>query len=159
VPRQPSRSPSPITLTGRGAVVVIFIIGLIGALLAPNPSLALIAGLLFVAGCGLAAVATRRADLLTLAVSPPMVFLAATLIAQGLYALDDGSFLQGVFGGLLLALAAGAPWLFLGTALVVGIAFWRGLLDDLRDLRARLAAGGPSTSETDFDEDPVRWDT
>jgi hypothetical protein len=158
VPRQPSRSPSPISLTGRGAIVVIFTIGLLGALLAPKLGLGLMAGLLFVVGCGLAAVTTRRADLLTLAVSPPMVFLTTTLVAQALYALDDESFLQSVSAGLVLALAAGAPWLFLGTALVVGVAFSRGLMDDLRDLRARLAAGGPTGADTDSDEDPVRWD-
>jgi hypothetical protein len=138
---------------------VIFTVGLLGALLAAKSSLGLAAGLLFVVGCVLAAVTTRRADLLTLAVSPPMVFLAAALVAQTLYALNDASFLQSVSAGLVLALAAGAPWLFLGTALVVGIAFSRGLMDDLRDLRARLAAGGPTTSESDSDEDPVRWDT
>jgi hypothetical protein len=137
---------------------VIFAIGLLGGLLASQTGLGLLAGLLFVIGCVLAAVATRRADLLTLAVSPPMVFLAATLIIQCVYAQDDKSFLQSVFAGLVLALAAGAPWLFLGTALVVGIAISRGLISDLRELRIRLAAGGPATPETDFDEDPVRWD-
>jgi hypothetical protein len=158
VPRQPSRSSSPISLTGRGAIVVIFAFGLLGSLLAPQLGLGLMAGLLFVVGCVLAAVATRRADLLTLAVSPPMVFLAATLITQCVYALGDKSILQSAFAGLVLALAAGAPWLFLGTALVVGIAMSRGLMDDLRELRVRLAAGGPATPETDVDEDPVRWD-
>ncbi|MGI8330672.1 DUF6542 domain-containing protein [Actinomadura scrupuli] len=159
MPRQPSRSPSPISLTGRGAIVVIFTFGLLGALLAPKVGAGLLAGALFVVGCLLAAVATRRADLLTLAVCPPMVFLAAVVVAQCGYALDDASFLRSAATGLVLTLASGAPWLFLGTALVLAIAFWRGLMGDLRDLRARLAAGAPAPADGDADEDPVRWDT
>jgi Domain of unknown function (DUF6542) len=159
VSRQPSQPLSPISLTGRGAIVVIFTIGLLGALLAPKLGLGLMAGVLFVVGCVLAAIATRRADLPTLAVSPPMVFLAATVVAQCVFAMDDTSFPRGLFAGLMLALAAGAPWLFLGTALVIAIAFSRGMLGDLRDLRARLAAVRRLRPETDPDEDPVRWDT
>ncbi|MCW2887745.1 MAG: hypothetical protein QOE54_6625 [Streptosporangiaceae bacterium] len=136
-----------------------FTFGLLGALLAPKLGLGLVAGALFVVGCVLAAVATRRADLLTLAVSPPMVFLAADAVAQCAYAMGDASFLQSLFAGLVLTLAAGAPWLFLGTALVLAIAFWRGLMDDLRDLRARLAAGAAFAPGAEPDEDPVRWDT
>jgi hypothetical protein len=136
-----------------------FTFGLLGALLAPKLGLGLVAGALFVVGCVLAAVTTRRADLLTLAVSPPMVFLAADAVAQCAYAMGDASFLQSLFAGLVLTLAAGAPWLFLGTALVLAIAFWRGLMDDLRDLRARLAAGAAFTPGAEPDEDPVRWDT
>jgi hypothetical protein len=159
VPRQPSGSPSPITLTGRGAIVVIFAAGLLGALLAPILGLGLVAGLLFAVGCVLAAIAIRRADLATVAVSPPMVFLAATVVAKCVEAIGHPSFLQSAFAGVVLALASGAPWLFLGTVLAIGIAFSRGLLDDLRDLRARLAAGAGFTPGTGPDEDPVRWDT
>ena len=32
-------------------------------------------------------------------------------------------------------------------------------MSDLRDLRARLAVGGPASAEAGPDEDPVRWDT
>jgi uncharacterized protein DUF6542 len=159
VPRQPSRSPSPISLTGRGAIVVIFTFGLLGALLAPRVGAGLLTGLLFVVGCVLAAVATRRADLLTLAVSPPMVFLAAVVVAECGFALGEESFLRSAAAGMVLTLASGAPWLFLGTAVVLAIAFWRGLMSDLRDLRARLAAGTPATADGEADEDPVRWDT
>lgn len=155
-PRRPS--PSPISLTGRGGVSVVFAFGLLGAVLSAQLHLGLIGGLLFAIGCALAALGTRPADLLTLAVSPPLAFFAATLIAQFLAALGDTSVLQSLVTGLLLALAAGAPWLFLGTALVVAITLRRGLTACLRDLRTRLAGTPKRVPADDLDADPVRWD-
>ena len=40
----------------------------------------------------------------------------------------DQHIVQSALAGVLLALASGAPWLFLGTLLTVGIALTRGLL-------------------------------
>ncbi|MGH3389654.1 MAG: DUF6542 domain-containing protein [Actinomadura sp.] len=154
--RRPS-GPS-ITLTGRGGIVVIFSITLLGALLGGESVLdvGMLAGLSFVIGCVLAAVATRRADLLTIAASPPLSFFLVMLAASIIGALGGGALLQGVFVGLVTGLTAGAPWLFLGTLLVVAITLPRGLLACLRELRTRPAMTD-RRAETD-DDDPVRWD-
>lgn len=147
---------SSITLTGRGGIVVVFGTGLLGALLAQWLDTPMLFGIAFVVGCVLAALATRPADLLTLAVSPPVAFLAAAFVAELVGALGGGSVLRGVLVGLLGTLATGAPWLFLGTLLVVGVTLPRGLLAGFRDLRDRLA--GSRLFDEDPDEDPVRWD-
>jgi uncharacterized protein DUF6542 len=170
--RRRSSGPS-ITLTGRGGVVVIFAITLLGALLGAESLLDVSAlpGVSFVIGCVLAAVATRRADLLTIAASPPLLFLVAMLVASTVGALGDSALLRSVFVGLVNALTNGAPWLFLGTLLVLAITIPRGLLTDLRELRTQLRAElraelrpKPRSRSTagrrteDPDDDPVRWD-
>jgi hypothetical protein len=147
---------SATTLTGRGGVVIIFVLGLLGALASHWLETGLLAGLGFVAGCVLAALATRPADLLSLSVCPPLVFLVLTLVAEVLTALGQDSLLRSVLVGLATSLAATAPWLFLGTALVVGIAIPRGLPATVRELRDRLA--GSRILQEDENEDPVRWD-
>lgn len=137
VRRQPSGS--SITLTGRGGTVVVFGAGLVGALLSDWLDVALLAGLGFVTGCVLAALTTRQADLLTLAVSPPAVFFAVTLVTEFVTTLGEGSLLRGMAVGLVTSLAGTAPWLFLGTLLVIVITIPRGLLGNIRELRSRLA--------------------
>jgi hypothetical protein len=158
--RRRSRGPS-ITLTGRGGIVVIFSVTLLGTVLGTESvfGVGALPGLFFVLGCALAAVATRPADLLTIAASPPLVFFLVMLVASFGEALGSGALLQSMFVGLVIALTSGAPWLFLGTLLVIGITLPRGLLGDLRELRARSArpAGHSRRDETD-DDDPVRWD-
>jgi hypothetical protein len=156
--RRPS-GPS-ITLTGRGGIVVIFSFTLLGALLGAEPLLDVSAlpGVSFVVGCALAATATRRADLLTIAASPPLIFFLVTLIASMVDALGGGALLQSVFVGLVTTLTSSAPWLFLGTLLVIGITLPRGLLTNLRELRTRSAAIGRRTRAETYDDDPVRWD-
>jgi hypothetical protein len=147
---------SATALTGRGGVVIIFALGLLGALMSRWLETGLLAGLGFVAGCVLAALATRPADLLSLSVCPPLVFLALTLVAEVLTTLGQDSLLRGVLVGMVTSLAAAAPWLFLGTALVVAIAIPRGLPAAVRELRARLASS--RILQEDENEDPVRWD-
>ena len=149
----------PITLTGRGGIVVIFSITLLGALLGGEWAfdVDMLPGLLFVLGCVLAASATRRADLLAIAVSPPLIFFLAALVASAIGALGSGALAQGVFVGLVTALTAGAPWLFLGTLLVVAITLPRGLLAGLRELRTGSDGATGRRTESE-DDDPVRWD-
>lgn len=166
---------STVTLTGRGGIAVIFTIVLATRLLAIPIGLGPIPGILFVAACVVATLMTRRSDQLTLVVSPPLIFFAVTLVCELLKALGDKSMPQSAVAGLLLALASDAPWLFLGTALTIGIAMTRGLPDNLADLRQQLAAapqpgarpgrkaparpkGRRRAPADDFDEDPVRWD-
>ncbi|OLT25327.1 hypothetical protein BJF79_44450 [Actinomadura sp. CNU-125] len=145
-----------MTLTGRGGVVVVFGTAVLCGLLSRWLDLPLLAGGGFTVGCVLAALATRPADLLTLAVSPPLVFFLATLTAVLVTTVGQGSLLRGVTVGLLTALAATAPWLFLGTLLVLLITVPRGLPANVRELRDKLA--GVRLFEQEENENPVRWD-
>jgi hypothetical protein len=146
---------SSITLTGRGGIVLMLGAGLLSAFLGSLLDMAVLPGLGFVAGCVLAAVTTRKSDLLTLVVSPPLVFLVISVITEFAASTGEPSVLRSVLVGVVTTFASSAPWLFAGTALVVLIALPRGLPAALRNLRAarpqpRLASEG--------DDDPVRWD-
>jgi len=144
------------TVTGRGGVVILFALSFVGVLAAQWMQFSSAAGLGFLAGCVLAALTTRRADLLTLVVCPPLVFLLATLTAQLLTSLGKDALLRVVLVGLFTTLSAVAPWLFLGTALTVVITIPRGLLVTARELRDRLA--GSRILQEDEEQDPVRWE-
>ncbi|WP_243723064.1 DUF6542 domain-containing protein [Actinomadura sp. 7K507] len=147
---------SPITLTGRGGIVVMFGAGVICGLLSRWLGVPLFAGAGFAVGCALAAFATRPADLLTLVVSPPLVFLAATFAVEFATTLGNGSLVRGLTVGVLTALASTAPWLFFGTLLVVAICLARGLMTNVRELRDKLV--GVRLFEKEENENPVRWD-
>ncbi|MER7542518.1 DUF6542 domain-containing protein [Spirillospora sp. NPDC127506] len=153
---RPAAAASPVTLTGRGGIVVMFAAGVLCGLLSRWFGVPLLAGAGFAIGCALAAFATRPADLLTLVVSPPLVFFAATLTVVVATTLGDGSLLRGVTVGVLTALAATAPWLFFGTLLVLVICLARGLMTNVRELRDKLA--GVRLFEQEENENPVRWD-
>jgi hypothetical protein len=122
---------------------------LVTCLLAAWRQLDLLAGLGFCAGCVLAPVYARRAAQLRVAISAPVVFLVAELIAQSLTA--PGNFGHGavlsVLEGTLLALAAVAPWLFAGTAVCIVIAMFRGLPQCVRDLRTGPVVRSASRSK------------
>ncbi|WP_231330242.1 DUF6542 domain-containing protein [Actinomadura graeca] len=154
--RSDAASTAPVTLTGRGGIVVMFATGLACALLSRWLGVGLLAGGGFAAGCALAAFATRPADLLTLAVSPPLVFFAATFTAVLVDTLGDGSLLRGLTVGVLTSLAATAPWLFFGTLLVLVIGLFRGLPANVRELRGKLV--GVRLFEKEENADPVQWD-
>ncbi|MES9537142.1 MULTISPECIES: DUF6542 domain-containing protein [unclassified Actinomadura] len=151
-----SDSPGPVTLTGRGGIVVMFAAGVLCGLLSRWFDVPLLAGAGFAIGCALAAFATRPADLLTLVVSPPLVFLAATLTVVFTTALGGGSLLRAVTVGVFTALAATAPWLFFGTLLVVVICLARGVMTNARELHDKLV--GVRLFEKEENENPVRWD-
>ncbi|MCP2336683.1 DUF6542 domain-containing protein [Actinomadura rupiterrae] len=151
---RPAAPAGPVTLTGRGGVALVLAAALLGALLARWVGVGMLAGGLFIAGCVLAALLTRPADLPTLVVSPPLACFAATVVAE--LAADDGPLTRTMSLGLLAALAAIAPWLFAGTLIAVAIAVPRGLPGAFGDLRARLARG--RTLAEDDDVDPVRWE-
>ncbi|WP_030165221.1 DUF6542 domain-containing protein [Spirillospora albida] len=146
----------PVTLTGRGGVVVVFGTAFVCAVLSRWLDLPLLAGGGFAVGCALAAFATRPADLLTLVVSPPVMFFAATFLAVLVTSLGDGSLLRALTVGVFTALAATAPWLFFATLLVLVIAMARGLPANVRELRDKLA--GVRLFEQEENENPVRWD-
>ncbi len=124
-----------LRLTARGAIVMLFVITLVGMPFLPGPA--------FVAGCLAAVLLVRPRDLLPLVVTPPLVFFAAALLVELVRALSSGSMLQTFGLGMFTALSSGAPWLFLGSALALGIAWVRGLPASLRELR-----GAPAPTST-----------
>jgi hypothetical protein len=156
-PRRPPAGPA-VTLTGRGGLVVVFASTLLGSAAGAVLDLREAQGVLFVAGCLLAVLATRRTDLLPLVVSPPLVFLLVSLLAAALASFGERSFLVSVALTVMTALTANVPWLFLGTVGVVVIAVPRGLPACLRELGERVAADGPFRRKGGEDDDPVRWD-
>ncbi|MFB4310717.1 DUF6542 domain-containing protein [Actinomadura sp. GTD37] len=154
--RSAAAGASPVTLTGRGGIVVMFAAGVLCGLLSHWFGVPLLAGAGFAIGCALAGFATRPADLLTLVVSPPLVFFAATFTVVFATTLGQGSLLRGLTVGVLAALAATAPWLFFGTLLVVVICLARGMMTNVRELRDKLV--GVRLFEKEENENPVRWD-
>ncbi|GGO17758.1 DUF6542 domain-containing protein [Microbispora bryophytorum] len=124
-----------VRLTARGAIVMLFVITLVGMPFLPGPA--------FVAGCIAAVLLVRPRDLLPLVVTPPLVFFVAALLVELMRALSSGSMLQTFGLGMFTALSSGAPWLFLGSALALGVGWVRGLPDSLRELR-----GAPAPTPT-----------
>ncbi|MBW8481502.1 hypothetical protein K1Y72_03900 [Actinomadura sp. PM05-2] len=143
-------------MTGRGGIVVMFAAAVLGDAAGGLTGGALVAGLVFVAGCGAAALLTRRPDLLTIAVSPPAVFLAATVLWVLCTETGGGDVLVSVLLGLVTRLGAGAPWLLAGTVLVVAVTAPRGLFAQARELRERLS--GLRLFAEEENQNPVRWD-
>ena len=155
---------SAVTLTGRGGLVVVFGLTLLGAIGGSVVGLHAAQGLLFVVGCVLAVLTTRRTDLLTLVVSPPLIFFLVSVLSALAGSLGERSFVISVLLTVVTTLTSSMPWLFLGAVLVVVIAVPRGLPANLRELSARVAADNPFRGRAtlrgrkDEDEDPVRWD-
>jgi hypothetical protein len=131
-------TPAAARLTGRGAVTGMAVLFTAGLLTASWLGLTLLAGVFFVLGGVLAARYTRPADLLIVALSPPVLFAAALIFVEALTA--QGSLLLSVVAGSVVALATLAPWLAGGAVLTVVIAWRRGLPQCVRDLRRDLRA-------------------
>ena len=134
----PPRSGS-ITLTGRGAAVVLFAACFCSLLIAAWTGWGLFANAEFVMICGLVACYTRDSGLRGVVVCPPLAFFAGSVLAQLLTAPDAFS----AATGILITLGISAPWLFTGTGLTVLIALGRGWrperLADLLPRRLREA--------------------
>ena len=136
----PERAPGPAArLTGRGAVLAMAGIFLIGLLLAAWLGWAVLAGLAFVAGCVLAARYAATAALLTVVVSPPLLFLAAVILVSAVTV--PGGLFMSVVVGSVVTLASVAPWLAVGMVLTVIITWIRGLPGCIKDLRQELRSG------------------
>ncbi|GLW26530.1 hypothetical protein Mame01_65720 [Microbispora amethystogenes] len=117
-----------LRLTARGAIVMLFVITVVGLLpKLPGPA--------FVAGCLAAVLLVRPRDLLPLVVTPPLVFFLAALLVELLRSLGSGSMLPTFGLGMFTTLSSAAPWLFAGSALALGVAWVRGLPANLRELR------------------------
>lgn len=122
-----------LRLTARGAITLLLVITLLGQVFIPGPG--------FVAGCVVAVLLVQPRDLLSLVVTPPLLFFVVTLCIEFARSLRADSLLQTLGLGLFTSLSSGAPWLFGGSALVLAIAWWRGLPDNMRELREDLRAG------------------
>ena len=126
-------------LTGRGAVTAMAGIFLIGLLLATWLGWAVLAGMAFVAGCVLAARYAAPAALLTVVVSPPLLFLAAVILVSAMT--GPGGLFMSVVVGSVVTLASVAPWLAVGMVLTVIITWIRGLPGCIKELRQELRSG------------------
>jgi len=100
-----------------------------------------LAGLAFAIGCAAAARYTRPADLLTVVVTPPLLFFAALVAVKTVTA--TGNLLLSVAEGTALTLAALAPWLIAGVTLTLIVTWIRGLPRCVRALRADLRPRRP----------------
>ncbi|GAA3442205.1 DUF6542 domain-containing protein [Planomonospora venezuelensis] len=135
---------SGIRLTARGAVAFVLAVTLTGSLLHALLGLPAAVGLAFVAGCAGAVLLVNPRDLLSLVVSPPLIFFSAALVAEALRALSAPSPVQAFGLGMFTALSGGAPWLFTGSALVLVVAWRRGLTRCVRELREEIRTAGPA---------------
>ena len=111
---------------------------LIGLLAATWLSWGVLAGLAFVAGCVLAAWYASPSGLLTVVISPPLLFLGAVLLVSVMT--GSGGFVYAMLSSVV-TLAGAAPWLAVGMILTVIIACARGLLRCVRDLFRELRSG------------------
>ena len=125
-------------LTERGAVLAMAGCFLIGLLAATLLGWGVLAGLAFVAGCVLAVWYASPPSLLTVVVSPPLLFLGAVVLVSAMT--GSGGFVSVVLSSVV-TLAGAAPWLAVGMILTVIIAWARGLPRCIRDLRRELRSG------------------
>lgn len=132
---------SAVRLTARGAIALVLIGTLAGYVLATLLDMPILVGLSFIGSCLVGVTLVNPRELLSLVVTPPLVFFGATLIVELGRALGKGSVAQALALGLFTSLSAGAPWLFAGSALVLAIAWKRGLTGNVRELRDELRAG------------------
>jgi hypothetical protein len=111
-----------------------------GRLIAGWLQLELLAGLSFVVGCVLAACYTRRDALLTVVTTPPLIFMIVLVgtVSMTSHADTVRHTLTSAAEGVILDLAAVAPWLFAGVIIGLTIAVFRGLPQSVRDLGAEL---------------------
>ena len=137
----PGRGGRPIPrMTSRGAILAMFSLFFPGTLTAGWLHLATLTGLSFVAGCALTARYTRRDGLLTVVVTPPLVFIISLVATEVMTSHADSvrHTLTSAAEGTILTLAAVAPWLFAGVLIGLAIAMFRGLPQCILDLRDEL---------------------
>ena len=127
-------------VTGRGAMVAMFGLFLAANLVSGWLGHEVVAGLAYLAACAAGPYLVRRHALLQVVVAPPAIFLIALVITQMATAQGTGQHGKAlsVLEGTVLVLAALAPWLLAGTAICVGVAIPRGLVQCARDLKREL---------------------
>ncbi|NUP68556.1 MAG: hypothetical protein HOV96_27555 [Nonomuraea sp.] len=132
---------SAVRLTARGAIALALVATLAGYVLTALLDLPYLVGAAFVLASLLGALLVNRRELLSLVVTPPLVFFCATLFVELGRAFGSVSIGQSLALGLYSSLTRGAPWLFAGSAVVLAVAWRRGLRDNVRELREELRAG------------------
>ncbi|OIV38795.1 hypothetical protein BIV57_03355 [Mangrovactinospora gilvigrisea] len=95
--------------------------------------------LVFLGACAVGALHVRRTDLLAAPISAPLAFAAALICSAGILG-QTGQARGNNAVAVLAMLSAGAPWLFLGTALAGAVVLARFAL---RPRRAGSAKAGP----------------
>jgi hypothetical protein len=125
-----------IALTGRGAIAGMLLLFLVSLLVANWLQWGVLAGASFVIGSVAAAWYTRPRDLLTIAVSPPLLFFCALVCVKAVTA--QGAAIISTVEGTALTLANVAPWLFAGVILYLIVAWARGLPRCVNELRHDL---------------------
>ncbi|MET8047538.1 MULTISPECIES: DUF6542 domain-containing protein [unclassified Streptosporangium] len=153
------RAAGGIRLTVRGALALVLASTLVGSVLQALFGVAALTGAAFVAGCVAAAVLVNRRDLLSLVVSPPLVFFVTTVLIEAVRSLFASTPIQAFGLGMYTALSQGAPWLFGGSLLVLVIAWRRGLTRCVRELRDELRVGkasvpAPRSGDSAFAPEP-----
>lgn len=142
-PRKRERTAEgPPRLTGRGGVLAILVFSFAGTMVSHWAGIPAAPGVAFTLACLLGALLVRPSDLLSLAVSPPIAFFVAVVAAESVLALGSEGFARVMLLGMASRLAEVAPWLFLGTALVLVIGVFRGLPGNIRDLGDELNGRG-----------------
>ncbi len=134
--RGPAGERGAVALTGRGAVAGMLVLFFFVLLIASWLQWGVLAGVSFVIGSVGAAWYTKRRDLLTVAVSPPLLFFFALICVKAFTA--KGSVIISTVEGTALTLANVAPWLFAGVILSLIVAWVRGLRQCVADLRREL---------------------
>lgn len=134
-----------IRLTARGAIALIFVFALAGQVTGSAP----IAGVTFIVGCVVAVLLVQPRDLLSLIVTPPLIFFVAVLLCELVRCLGSASYPQALGLGMFTSLSTSALWLFAGSLLVPAIAWPRGLPAAARALRAELRATPHPTKRDD----------
>jgi hypothetical protein len=135
--RRPRLEPAgPVRLTGRGALITLFVLSFLSLLMAAWTGWSTIADAAFVCGCGVVTYFTRASGLRTVVVSPPLLFFAGCVCAEA--ATSSGAFMAAE--KILVTLGTSAPWLFTATALTVVVALNRGYRPRIPRLPGRSAA-------------------
>lgn len=123
-------------LTGRGGVLAVFGACFTGLLFADWLDWGELADAVFFMASSLTAYYVRPGSLLPVVVSPPLLFLSASLASSAVTA-------PGMLAGLeslLVTLAGAAWWMLAGMTLTVAIALVRGLPTEVRAWVAELRA-------------------
>ncbi|MGH3321832.1 MAG: DUF6542 domain-containing protein [Streptosporangiaceae bacterium] len=138
-PRADQQRAAAIALTAPGGVAAIVVPTLFGTLVDGlwHGGIGAATGVGFVIGCAFAAVKTRRRDLATIAITPPMLFACVVVVAETFAWWGSGNWIRHEVLALTTALATDAPWLLLGTLAAVVIGLPRGLIGSVRQLIRR----------------------
>lgn len=111
-------------LTGLGAVLVVLVPAVLGALLDGlfGSGYGILTGIGFAAGCFCAAIKTRTRDLPIVMVTPPLLFVVAVGIAETVRSWGGDSWLRDQVVAVTIALAGDAFWIIASTGATVVIA-------------------------------------